>query len=280
MKHTENMQSIIRIIHRTMLILILFALHHQPLFGASGDISVDVKAGFNLLGCHLTVGDNTLPEIFPSVPNGSTISLWDTSRQEFSKVIRFSSQNGWNDKTARILPGSGFYFDATEPFRWTVSGSFPLVKPNDPLWPGNNLLTVMNPRGSDFLSKTGIDPQNGDQFFIWNGSGYTAHAFITIPGVIEEWSPKKPDLEPGIGFSYQSAKQNYPKERILLIQRINDENQWELAFTTPKSFELQDSESPEGPWKTFNGEFTTRGLTKIYHPSFKNGMRYFRLFQP
>lgn len=227
MKRTKNVSTYLITFHRLTITLLLFVMHYPSVFGASGSISIQVKEGINVLGCHLTVGNNTIPELFPSAPDDSSIILWIPSHQKFSKEIHYSSHNLWSDKNAKIHPRTGFYFTAKKSFQWKLSGSFPLTKPKDPLWPGNNLLSLKNPSGSDLLSKTGIAPQSGDLLHIWTGSGFTAYHFTKIPGVLENWLPEEPNLKPGMGFNYQSARETYPKERIFLVQRMNDENQWE-----------------------------------------------------
>ena len=99
----------------------------SPLYSAT--YSIEVPTGFSYIANHLNRGGNTLDEIMPVVPDGSTLTKWDKSTQAFSDADTYFAGIGWMDvffqpSTTTLTPGEGAVFqNPSVPFTLTFTGT-------------------------------------------------------------------------------------------------------------------------------------------------------------
>jgi hypothetical protein len=148
-----------------------------------GDVDYQFSPGFNAFENPLLNTNNRLSTLFPSVPNGTMITLWNSGLQTFGSTSTYNTGTGWSLNFS-LNPGTGAFLDlpTTSPFTNTFVGT-ELNHDGTPL-PGGGfpspfsgpsglyLLGDKSPiqsTGNDiFLNVLGSLPQPGDQVFLWN----------------------------------------------------------------------------------------------------------------
>ena len=148
-------------------------------------ISVDYQfsPGFTAFENPLLSANNHLSALFPSVPNGTTVTLYNSGQQTFGSTSTYNTGTGWS-LNLPLNPGTGAFLDlfTTSPFTNTFVGT-ELNHDGTPL-PGGGLpspfsgpsglyllgdKSPVQSTGNDiFLHVLGRLPKPGEQIFLWN----------------------------------------------------------------------------------------------------------------
>jgi hypothetical protein len=184
-----------------------------PVYSANivGYINVtNVGGQFTLLNNPLDNGTNTLNSLFPSVPTGSQVQIWNGTG--FNSSTKLGAN--WSPNST-IAVGQGFFLklaaSGTNTFAGSVvvqsggsvtnnltAGVFALVGPAIPF--------------ADTLGSTNINLQlpTGSQVQVWNGTGFNSSTKLGA-----NWSPNLTIL-PGQGlFVKSTTSTNYVESLIL-----------------------------------------------------------------
>ena len=87
-----------------------------------GYVDIDIPPGFSMIANHLARRDNSVGELFPGVPEGTTIYKFDPVSQSFS-ANEFAA-GAWTNPDETLLPGEGAFIKnpTTNTLRWTIVG--------------------------------------------------------------------------------------------------------------------------------------------------------------
>ena len=154
--------------------------------------------GIYLIANQLDHGSNTLDEVLPNMPDGTTLEKWDCSLQDFDSISVFSAASGHWDPNETLVPGEGaFFIPAGHLSSITFTGT-----PHVPVLPaalpcGYGVPTTLSRQTNDvgtFENIIGLQPTEGSQVALWNPP--TADwAIYTFSGCT--WTPNVPSV--GIG---------------------------------------------------------------------------------
>jgi len=179
-----------------------------------GYVNTTFHAGDNLFGNPLESSNNALSSLFPSAPEGSTVSLWNSIGNTFNPVATFVA-GAW-DIDFVLDPGTGAKLHATSLFTNTFVGT--VLAPDGTVWGGGPLnppAPFAGPNGVHLLSgKTpialtsvgnpvfeytlGRGPNEGEQFTTLDPLTQQYHTTTFISGA---WNNGEPSLGVGVaGF--------------------------------------------------------------------------------
>jgi len=177
--------------------------------GQVGYLNAVYTMGTNLIANPLDSGSNTLSALFPSLPEGSSISFWDPTTQSFSSTSVFTASQGWSPD-GLLPPGQGALLNATADFINTFQGlllepdgspydsSSPLRFPLPDLPTGTYLFsskTVVNlgkPGFEVFRFVLGRGPQEGEQFTWFDSTNQAFHSTTYTSGAWDNGAPALP----------------------------------------------------------------------------------------
>jgi hypothetical protein len=154
---------------------------------------------YALYALPLDSGSNTLSGLFPSVPTGSQILIWNGAGYTGST----KTPTSWAPNPI-LTPGQGFFLRSTANGTNTFVGSVatPVGGSITNTLTANVYALVGSPIPySDVLSGTNLNLQvpTGSQVLIWNGAGYTGSTKTPT-----SWAPN-PTIAPGQGFFVRST---------------------------------------------------------------------------
>lgn len=165
-------------------------------------VTVAVEPGINYLAnplCHGT--DNTLGTLLPTVPDGSSLWLWDAQANSVGEQFEYYDGLGWVDRmslpadSVLLEPGVGFVLlNPGAPYAITFQGCDPVcAKPCGPdaRW---QLLGVTGTNSGDWDNLFSCPPVCGTVLRVWN---QPQQAFQDYTYLNTGWVPSAPQWEPG-----------------------------------------------------------------------------------
>jgi len=177
-----------------------------------GYVNVTMPAGqFALVSNPLDDGTNTANDLLASLPNKSTIQIWNSAGNSFTPYSKTAS--GFTPSNPSITVGQGFFVKSASNFTNTFVGN---VVPN----PGGNQTTNGLPAGLFVLVGSTLPVggtfddvgtstlnliatlPNKSTIQIWNGAG---NAFTPYSKTASGFTPSNPALSVGQGFFIKSA---------------------------------------------------------------------------
>ncbi|MEK7686480.1 MAG: hypothetical protein AAB466_13775 [Verrucomicrobiota bacterium] len=150
-----------------------------------GYVDIDIPPGFSMIANHLTRRDNSVGELFPGVPEGTTIYKFDPVSQSFS-ANEFAA-GAWTNPDETLLPGEGAFIKnpTTNTLRWTIVGEVLQGTSTNDIPAGLSIRSFVLPMGIP-LEAMGFPAELGDTVFRFDPvtQQYTSH--VNIYG---EWLP-------------------------------------------------------------------------------------------
>jgi hypothetical protein len=135
-----------------------------------GYVNIFFLPGDTLFGNPLENAPNQLTSLFPSAPNGATVSIWNSGSQQFSPASTYHLGSGW-DVNYQIPVGAGALLHTATLFTNTFVGNVltgpgpeEINPPTPPaLGPGLYLLSSLFPANArTFHDMIGRDPVEGE----------------------------------------------------------------------------------------------------------------------
>ena len=172
----------------------------QVYSGVVGYINVtNAPSQFTLICNALDNGTNTLVSLFPSVPTGSQIQIWNGSG--FSVATK--TPTSWSPNST-LNVGQGFFLKISSSQTNTLVGAvdtLPGATVTNNLTGGVFALIGSPIPFSDTLASTNLNLKlpTGSQVQIWNGSGFSVSTKTPT-----SWSPNS-TIQAGQGFFVKSA---------------------------------------------------------------------------
>jgi hypothetical protein len=146
---------------------------------AVGFVNKAVPPGFSILVNPLdTGGENPISVVLPTVTEESRVFKFNAGTGSFAvNIFRTSAFGGWQDPTMTLKPGEGFFFDnadtnpnSTITFTGEVTQGSELTVP---LSVGFSLVGSIVPQSGQLDTVLGLDPQEEDRFFLFDGTTYS-----------------------------------------------------------------------------------------------------------
>jgi len=165
---------------------------------AVGFVNVNFPPGFTLASNPLEGATNTVPVLFPSVPNGTSVFKFDSGTGSYiGSTFLFGS---WNNPSMTLVPGEGFFFK--NPSATTLTNTFVgNVKQGTlatPLAAGFTLVGSQVPQSGLVTTDLGLPIGNAESVFKFDTAtqSYTGGSFL-----FGSWSaPGEPSIGVGEGF--------------------------------------------------------------------------------
>lgn len=124
--------------------------------------------GWNFIANPLENGGNTLEEVLPEVPDGTTLAKFDTCQQQ-NLMATYATGLGWTDSMT-LEPGEGalLQLPTSQPYFLTLTGVRRCAR-QWPLCPVQGLQWVSEqlPQEGDFASIVGLAPPAGTKVYRW-----------------------------------------------------------------------------------------------------------------
>jgi hypothetical protein len=197
---------------RTQLILTTAALGLAGSLGASaqvysvnavGYINITVPAkSYALVANQLNAGGNTIKEVIPSVPDGTTVFKYAQGSGFSANQADFGA---WANEGASLAPGIGFFLQNTgaQPLTVTFVGEVPQGNLTTALAKGLNLTGSQVPQAGTLTGDLKFPAVDGDTVFQWNVATQKYLPANTLD--FGAWSGGEPKIAVGEGFFVQKA---------------------------------------------------------------------------
>jgi hypothetical protein len=158
-----------------------------------GYVNKQIPAGYSLIANPLKSGNNTLPVILPTAPDGASVYKWDVANQNFKNGINYFL-GAWDDSPDNVLiPGDGafIYIDPSSyPTGATLTfvGEVPTGTLTQHIPLKYSVQANQVPQVVD-LTTVGFPATDGDSLYFWdsanqkyfNGNNYFLGAWDSAP---------------------------------------------------------------------------------------------------
>jgi len=192
--------------------LIIAFIAAQAKAAIIGYVNQPFQPGDNWFGNPLLNVDNSLTSLFPSPPNGTSISLWNPTSSTWTPSANFTAGSGW-DHNLDLPPGTGARLVAPSAFTntfvgtvlnfdgtpLTLNGNYtpppPFAGPSGSYLLASQLPHTLPGLGFDvFLAIVGREPRNGEQF---TGLDPLTQTYTTTTFLGGVWDNGDPSLAVG-----------------------------------------------------------------------------------
>jgi hypothetical protein len=160
---------------------------------AVGFVNLVFPPGFSLASNPLEGSNNSVSNLFTSVPNGTSVFKFDSAAGTYvGSTFLFGS---WNNPTMQLVPGEGFFFK--NPSATTLTNTFVgNVKQGNlttPLSAGFSLVSSQVPQAGLVTTDLGLPISNAESVFKFDSAtqSYTGGSFL-----FGSWSG---GVEPSVG---------------------------------------------------------------------------------
>ena len=150
--------------------------------------------GYSMVANQVTQGRNRMTDLFPNLPDGTTIYKFDNLTKQFSVNACFAGQ--WADPNQTLSPGEGafFLYPTASPMTLTFSGQVSATTVTEVPSLGFNLISCRVPKFATFKDVLGFDPAEGDRVYQFVEGSYRVYTFFN-----GDWDAA-PSFSPGESF--------------------------------------------------------------------------------
>lgn len=170
---------------------------------------IALRPGWNVIANQLKRGSNTLAEVLPSVPPGSTFYRFDANTQSYS-FSTFDPDFGWDNPTLSFAPGEGGFLQNPSASPFTVTFFGETVTPRLPLSPPQNQLyfgASQIPAPATFEEILGYPPVEGTRLYRYDsalqGDAFSLSNWFGYAFSQGQWTPGAPVVGVGEGVLVQ-----------------------------------------------------------------------------
>jgi hypothetical protein len=171
---------------------------------------VNLSAGSNFITNPFSKPNNTISNLFPSMPGGSYLRIHEPTLQDFGPTNSFGASTGWSDPAATLFLPQGALMWVPAPTQILFSGEVFQGAVTGRMHQGGMYVLGVIPRNGFFVcgnfEECGpAQPPDGTSFCKWNRSQQRCvsyYYFDPIPGFPGGWldemfNPADPKLEAG-----------------------------------------------------------------------------------
>jgi len=176
-----------------------------------GYINVTLTNGFQMVSCPLAsgaTGGNTLNNVLPAVPNGTTVYKFQSNTYVSDSFI--TPGPGWvGGGTLTLNPGEGAFISLPgspgTSATVTFVGTVPQGTLSTPLSAGFQIVSSQVPLSGGVTTTLGYTPSNNDTLYTFDPAtqGYASASYIAPPG--PGWVPAEPTLNVAQAFFLSTA---------------------------------------------------------------------------
>jgi hypothetical protein len=158
-----------------------------------GYINVDVPVGFSMIANQLDSGDNTVANLMPEVPEGTTLYKFVPATGAYSaNSFEFGE---WANPAMTLEPGEGAFISTAEAFTALLVGEVKQGALSTPLVQGFQIVASQVPQAGAVDSVLGFVPEEGDTVYRFNNA---TGSYASATYEFGEWFA--PSLEVGESF--------------------------------------------------------------------------------
>jgi hypothetical protein len=142
-----------------------------------GYINVDVPVGFSMIANQLDSGNNTVANLMPEVPEGTTLYKFVPATGAYSaNSFEFGE---WGNPAMTLEPGEGAFISTAEAFTALFVGEVKQGALSTPLVQGFQIVASQVPQAGEIDSVLGLVPEEGDTVYRFNNAtgAYTAATY-------------------------------------------------------------------------------------------------------
>ena len=176
-----------------------FTAHAQgPVYSVNivGYVNVDLNPGFNMVANPLDNGTNTVPTLFSSLPDFSTVFKFTGGAYEPGNTLIFGA---WGDPNQTLFPGEGAFVNNAGATTNTVTFVGEVVGDGgstNSLISGFNMVSSISPVAGGLTADLGLTPNDFDTVFEFENGAY-------LPGntyIFGAWGGGDPQIAVGEAF--------------------------------------------------------------------------------
>jgi hypothetical protein len=166
---------------------------------AVGYINVSCPQGYKIVSNQLISTNNSVPALFPSVPNGTKVLKWVGTG--FATSSYDSEFNEWTDPNMKLSPGEGaFVFNPTAtPIVVTFVGEVPQGNLTNAVPHNFSLQGSKVPQAGLLQANLNYIPTLNDKVLKWVNNGPTLQGYATFTFDDLGWDTE-PNIAVGEGF--------------------------------------------------------------------------------
>jgi hypothetical protein len=158
-----------------------------------GYINVDVPVGFSMIANQLDSGDNTVANLMPEVPEGTTLFKFVPATGAYAgNTFEFGE---WANPAMTLEPGEGAFISTAEAFTALLVGEVKQGALSTPLVQGFQIVASQVPQAGAVDSVLGFVPEEGDTVYRFNNA---TGSYASATYEFGEWFA--PSLEVGESF--------------------------------------------------------------------------------
>jgi len=160
-----------------------------------GYVNVTVQGSgsgkFTMIANPLDSGSNTLANVIPTAPDGTTFYAWTGS----GFTVATYAFGSWDTPNLSLAPGQGGFINTGAPFTNTFVGNVMTGNLSNPFSAGYSLVSSQVPQ-ADTVDNLGLTPalSDGDTVYKWN---FANQAYDIYTWAFGSWSPSVPSLAIG-----------------------------------------------------------------------------------
>jgi hypothetical protein len=160
---------------------------------AVGYVNVDAPAGFSMIANPLNNGGNTLDEVLPSVPIGTSIFKFNSTAGSYDSSVNFGT---WSPSMT-LNPGEGAFISLGAATTLTFVGEVPQGDLSNPVPAGFSIRSSQVPQSGNLDTDLGFPAAIGDTIYFFRGGTYVSSVYFgtfspaAVPAVGEAFFVQK-----------------------------------------------------------------------------------------
>jgi len=160
-------------------------------------LNLSLGPGYVMIANQFIHGGNSVAEILPSVPEGTSLFKYNLATRSYSRNMFVAGV--WTDPTQTLGPGEGaFFYNSTAGYvDLALTGQIQLNNPPRQFGSGTYLISVPYPRSGPLSQVLDFQPRDGDTIYTFDNTvgGYAIYGYA---GGI--WFDKDPFIEVAESF--------------------------------------------------------------------------------
>jgi hypothetical protein len=259
----------------------------------------NLSTGSNFITNPFSKPNNTVSNLFPSMPGGSYLRIYEPALQDFGPTNSFSASTGWSNPTATLFLPQGALMWLPAPTQISFSGEVFQGSVTGRTHQGGVYVLGVIPRTGFFVCGNFDEcgpahPPDGTSFCKWNRSQQqcvTYYYFDPIPGFPGGWldemfNPADPKLEAGesgvfdvpTSFSLPALRAPEPLMSLVNTRRNGTNLTFQFVATEDASYLVERSTNlTEDIWHTIQAGNASNSPMTVTLTDTTNAFAFYRV---
>jgi hypothetical protein len=142
-------------------------------------LNLSLGPGYVMIANQFIHGGNSVAEILPSVPEGTSLFKFNLATRSYSRNMFIAG--AWTDPTQTLGPGEGaFFYNSTAGYiDLALTGQIQLTNPPRQFGSGTYLISVPYPRSGPLSQVLDFPPRDGDTIYTFDNAagGYAIYSY-------------------------------------------------------------------------------------------------------